>query len=70
MSKNVLVLYPYQLFSVDHLPKEVDQVILVEDPLLFGRDTQYPMYIHKQKLVFMRASMQRYAQEVLVASRL
>lgn len=65
MSKNVLLLYPYQLFAVEHLPKEVDHIILVEEPLLFGVDEQYPMYMHKQKLVYMRASMRRYAKEIL-----
>jgi deoxyribodipyrimidine photolyase-related protein len=65
MSKNVLLLYPNQLFAVENLPKEVDQVIIVEEPLLFGRDIQYPMYMHKQKLVFLRACMRRYVEEVL-----
>jgi deoxyribodipyrimidine photolyase-related protein len=65
MSKNALLLYPNQLFGVEYLPKEVDQVILVEEPLLFGKDDQYPLYLHNQKLVFLRASMQRYAKEVL-----
>ncbi len=65
MSKNVLILYPNQLYAVEYLPKEVDQVILVEEPLLFGTDKQYPMYFHKQKLVLLRASMRRYIEEVL-----
>jgi len=65
MSKSVLLLYPYQLFSVEHFPKDIDQVVIVEEPLLFGKDKQYPMYIHKQKLTFMRASMRRYVEEVL-----
>ncbi len=65
MSKSVLLLYPNQLFTPEHLPKEVDQVIIVEEPLLFGRDKQYPLFIHKQKLVFMRSCMQRYVEEVL-----
>ncbi len=63
--KNVLVLYPNQLYSLEGLPKDVDQVLLVEEPLLFGRDKQFPMYIHKQKLVFMRATMRRYIEEIL-----
>jgi len=65
MSKSVLILYPNQLFEAKYLPRDVDQVILIEDPLLFGKDRQYPMYIHRQKLVFMRASMRRYAEEIL-----
>jgi deoxyribodipyrimidine photolyase-related protein len=63
--KNVLLLYPFQLFALEDLPREVDQVILVEEPLLFGTDSQYPMYYHKQKLVLQRATMRRYVEEVL-----
>lgn len=65
MSKQALLLYPHQLFATEHLPKNVEQIILVEEPLLFGVDRHYPLYIHKQKLVFMRASMRRYAEEIL-----
>jgi deoxyribodipyrimidine photolyase-related protein len=63
--KNVLLLYPYQLYATEELPKDVDQILVVEEPLLFGVDKQYPMYIHKQKLVFMRATMRRYIEEIL-----
>jgi deoxyribodipyrimidine photolyase-related protein len=63
--KNVLLLYPNQLYAADELPGDVDQVLLVEEPLLFGRDPQYPMFMHRQKLVFMRATMRRYIEEVL-----
>ena len=63
--KNILLLYPHQLFAVEVLPKDVDQIVLVEEPLLFGKDAQYPLLVHKQKLVFMRASMRRYVEEVL-----
>ena len=65
MSKNILLLYPYQLYEVDELPRDVDQVLMIEDPILFGKDPQYPMYMHRQKLVFMRASARRYVEEVL-----
>lgn len=65
MSKNVLLLYPNQLFAADELPKEVDQVVLVEDPMFFGTDEDYQQYMHKQKLVLHRASMRRYTEEVL-----
>ncbi|MCA9328772.1 cryptochrome/photolyase family protein, partial [Candidatus Saccharibacteria bacterium] len=64
-SSNILLLYPHQLYPVDDLPEDVDQVFVIEDPLLFGRDTQYPLYLHKQKLVLHRASMRRYVEEVL-----
>jgi deoxyribodipyrimidine photolyase-related protein len=64
--KNVLLLYPNQLFAARYLPKNVERVMLIEEPLLFGTDKQYPMRMHKQKLMFMRSCMQRYAEEVLV----
>lgn len=59
-----LLLYPNQLFDVELLPK-VQRVYLVEEPLLFGTDKQYPQTFHKQRLVLLRASMRRYAEEVL-----
>lgn len=65
MSKSALLLYPHQLFATEYLPSEIDQVVIVEEPLLFGTDAQYPMYLHKAKLVFLRASMRRYVEEVL-----
>lgn len=64
MSK-VLVLYPNQLFMFEYLPKDVERVLLVEEPLLFGNDEQYPSSFHRQKLVMHRASMRRYVGEVL-----
>lgn len=62
--KTALILYPNQLFDTAHLP-QVDTVVLVEDPLFFGVDQQYPLRLHKQKIILHRASMRRYAEEVL-----
>lgn len=62
--KSALVLYPNQLFPVTMLP-EVETVILVEEPLFFGVDREFPRNLHKQKLILQRAAMRRYAKEVL-----
>lgn len=62
---NVLLIYPHQLYPVDVLPKDLTQVFVIEDPLMFGRDPQYPLFLHKQKLVLHRATMRRYIEEVL-----
>ena len=62
--KTVLLLYPHQLFAAEHLPK-VDAVYVVEEPLYFGSDEQYPALYHKQKLVLHRAGLRRYVEEVL-----
>lgn len=61
----VLLVYPNQLFAAEFLPDDIEKVLLIEDPLFFGNDEQYKTYFHKQKLVLHRASMRRYAQEVL-----
>jgi len=50
---------------VEELPREVNRIIVVEDPLFFGNDSHYPLYIHKQRLTLYRASMMRYVEEVL-----
>ncbi|MFO0920625.1 MAG: cryptochrome/photolyase family protein [Candidatus Saccharimonadales bacterium] len=62
--KSALILYPNQLFPLKQLP-EVDTVIIVEDPLFFGIDREFPQRIHKQKIILHRASIQRYIEEVL-----
>ena len=63
--KTALILYPNQLFSVGLLPK-ADRVYLVEEPLIFGTDKEHGIKMHKAKLVMHRASMRRYADEVLI----
>lgn len=62
--KSVLLLYPHQLYPLNDLPS-VDTVLLIEDPLYFGMDQEFPRRMHKQKLILHRASMRRYAEEVL-----
>jgi deoxyribodipyrimidine photolyase-related protein len=62
--KSALLLYPNQLYALEFLPK-VQRVYMVEEPLVFGTDQEFGLGFHKQKLVLLRASMRRYAEEVL-----
>jgi deoxyribodipyrimidine photolyase-related protein len=62
--KSALIIYPNQLFATEYLP-EVDIVFVVEEPLFFGNDTEFPIAFHKQKLVLHRAAMRRYTEETL-----
>lgn len=62
--KTALILYPHQLYPFDQLP-QVDSVLMVEEPLYFGVDQEFPLKLHKQKLILLRASMRRYVEEVL-----
>jgi deoxyribodipyrimidine photolyase-related protein len=50
------LIYPHQLFETHPALAGSDSVVLVEDPLFFR---QYPF--HRQKLLFHRATMKRYA---------
>lgn len=62
--KSALLLYPNQLFPVSKLPK-AETIIMVEEPLFFGTDREFPKKFHKQKLILHQASMRRYVEEVL-----
>ena len=54
-----LLLFPNQLFEKKYLPKSVDIILLVEDPVFFGfRESKYNF--NKLKLVLHRASMKSY----------
>ncbi len=58
--KEVVIIYPHQLFHNNPLLKPEVIVFLVEEPLLF---TQYTF--HKQKLILHRASMRSYRDWLL-----
>lgn len=62
--KSALIIYPHQLFEAKCLP-QAETVFMVEDPLYFGTDQQFPLNLHKQKIILHRASMRRYVKEVL-----
>ncbi|MCA9915549.1 MAG: cryptochrome/photolyase family protein, partial [Anaerolineae bacterium] len=68
MTDAAVLIYPHQLYA-DHPAIHKNRLhVLVEDLLFFG-DSRYPVKFHKQKLMLHRASMQRYADEVLGAGR-
>ncbi len=65
--KTAVLLYPHQLYPLSLLP-QVDAVIMIEDPLFFGNDQEFPTKFHKQKIILHRASMRRYVKEQLWAN--
>jgi len=58
------LVYPHQLFARHPAVAAARMVILIEDPLYFGTDTEWPLAVHKQRLVLHRASMRAYAEEL------
>lgn len=61
------LVYPHQLFRAHPGVKRGRPVWLVEDPLFFGTDAEWPVAMHRQKLVLHMASMSAYAEELLEA---
>lgn len=62
MSKSLALVFPHQLFLDHPALAEGRAILLIEDPLLFGTDTQHPRDFHAKKLILHRASMKRWAE--------
>ena len=60
----VCLIYPHQLFAAHPAVEKGRRIYLIEDPLFFGSDPQWPTAMHQQKLVLHRASMRAYADEL------
>ena len=59
---DVTVVYPHQLFAEHPSLQTGRPVALIEDPLFFGTDPQWPMQVHRQRLLLHRCSMSVYAE--------
>ena len=55
------LIFPHQLFADHPCLKSGRSVALIEDPLFFGTDPQWPMQVHRQRVLLHRASMSAYA---------
>ena len=56
------LVFPHQLFEHHPALRAGRPVALIEDPLLFGTDAQWPIQVHRQRLLLHRASMNAYAE--------
>ena len=61
---DLTLIYPHQLFAEHPALQPGRDVVLLEDPLLFGTDPQWPGKIHRQKALLHRLSMQSYAKRL------
>lgn len=57
------LIFPNQLFDTKHLPKDISQIYLLEDPLYFGH-REKKMNFNKLKLILHCASMRHYEEEL------
>ena len=61
---DITLVFPHQLFA-DHPALQPGRgVALIEDPLLFGTDSQSPLRMHQQRRLLHRASMTAYAEQL------
>lgn len=58
------LVYPHQLFHPHPAITAGRRVFLIEDPLVFGNDSRWPMGVHGQKLMLHRASMKAFEAEL------
>ena len=61
---DIALAYPHQLFARNPAVAAARAVLLIEEPLYFGTDREWPLAVHKQRLVLHRASMRAYAGEL------
>lgn len=61
---DITLIYPHQLFDSHPAVAKGRCIYLVEEPLFYGKDLQYPRAMHVQKLVLHRASMRAYQREL------
>lgn len=57
------LVFPHQLFSPHPAVAEGRPILLIEDPLFFGTDSEQPLNFHAKKLILHRASMKHWASE-------
>ena len=58
----VALIYPHQLFEDHPALYGASEVYVLEDPLFFGVDEQWPLKFHIQKLILHKASLRRYTE--------
>ena len=57
--EKTLIILPNQLFKIKYLPKNINKIIIIEEPIYFGF-REIKMKFNKLKLVLHRASMKYY----------
>lgn len=58
------LIFPHQLFHPHPAIASGREILLLEDPLFFGRDVRWPLRLHRQKLVLHRASLTAFAERL------
>jgi len=62
--KKILLVFPNQLFKIKRQFSDFKDVALIQDSLFFGCDPQWKQKFHCQKVIFHKATMDYYEEEL------
>ena len=62
--KKIFLIFPNQLFKIKKQFIDTRHVALIQDSLFFGHDTQWKQKFHCQKVIFHKATMDYYEEEL------
>ena len=62
--KKIFLIFPNQLFKIKKQFLDINHIALIQDCLFFGSDTQWKQKFHCQKIIFHKATMDYYEEEL------
>ena len=62
--KKIFLIFPNQLFKIKNQFAATKDIALIQDSLFFGCDSQWRQKFHYQKIIFHKASMDYYEEEL------
>ena len=62
--KKIFLIFPNQLFKIKKQFSEVKHIALIQDSLFFGCDFQWQQKFHCQKIIFHKATMDFYEEDL------
>ena len=62
--KKIFLIFPNQLFKIKKQFIDIKYIALIQDSLFFGSDTEWKQKFHSQKVIFHKATMDYYKEEL------
>ena len=62
--RKIFLIFPNQLFKLENQFSDIKNIALIQDNLFFGCDSQWKQKFHCQKIIFHKATMDYYEEEL------
>ena len=62
--RKIFLIFPNQLFKIKKQFLDINNIALIQDSLFFGSDTEWKQKFHCQKVMFHKATMDYYEEEL------